>query len=854
MDLVRTLGVAIDASKAEQGGNKASSAFAGVGKAARESEKAVDGAGKAIHRTGEGMKNSSRAGDVLRETLNRQNAVLGQLTLATERMVTALNRNRSGLDGVAASSVRASAAQTGLSSVARQTGEAMRSQTGACMETAMALVRVAQAATVANTQLRALQSAGAGGFGGGMGGGLVPSPRGQIVPAQSAQIIPYGSGAAAAREMKFVGSGSTDAAAGLQRVNMTGSKTGSVFSQLAAGARGAAGALMSFRGGLAAAVAVLSARELINTEVQVQKTANALRYASGTAEEYAKNARFVRNVSGELGLELSSTAAEFAKLAASAKGTSLEGDGIRNLFVATAKAATALGLSSAETGGALNAFSQMLSKGTVQAEELRGQLGERLYGAFNLAAKGMGVTTQELNKMLERGEVTANQMLPALTREMDKAFGKDAQKAAGSLQAEINRLSTAWTDFQTSLLATGLGDLLKNLVTGAKDLLRIFTALNEKQKDIDQYAAKAVRRWTPDWVPEWARTDTPVSDVLSGGLRGGLRAMSRGVGAAADALNPRDPTAAGALTLVNAPQTNRQFADGLDEAMGFSRGSVMRRNRQQTGNLWGMSIGGEDVTIRPTVQEPHWTDGDRARVQQDFQNTMQPFQVARPFDDGLTKAIKELPNEFQRIKNIGEGTAKSLEDNFSRFTDMMVEAPDQIGKAFRQMTAGILQDIAKLTLRQSVVSPLVGALSTAIMGIFGGTMAGGAGGNFSNGGSALASIKHTGGIVGVTPSTMRPVDPALFHNAPRFHQGLAPDEFPAILQRGEAVIPKNQVGRGGPSITNNFNVTVDGSKGGSSDQNERLGREIAQQIEAMMDQRLARAMQPRGMLYQAYST
>ncbi|HRE06728.1 MAG TPA: tape measure protein, partial [Opitutaceae bacterium] len=299
---------------------------------------------------------------------------------------------------------------------------------------------------------------------------------------------------------------------------MTGSKTGSVFSQLAAGARGAAGALMSFRGGLAAAVAVLSARELINTEVQVQKTANALRYASGTAEEYAKNARFVRNVSGELGLELSSTSAEFAKLAASAKGTSLEGDGIRNLFVATAKAATALGLSSAETGGALNAFSQMLSKGTVQAEELRGQLGERLYGAFNLAAKGMGVTTQELNKMLERGEVTANQMLPALTREMDKAFGKDAQKAAGSLQAEINRLSTAWTDFQTSLLATGLGDLLKNLVTGAKDLLRIFTALNEQQKAIDQYAAKAIRRWTPDWVPEWARTDTPVSDVLSGGL------------------------------------------------------------------------------------------------------------------------------------------------------------------------------------------------------------------------------------------------------------------------------------------------------------------------------------------------
>ncbi|HRE06727.1 MAG TPA: phage tail tape measure C-terminal domain-containing protein, partial [Opitutaceae bacterium] len=222
-----------------------------------------------------------------------------------------------------------------------------------------------------------------------------------------------------------------------------------------------------------------------------------------------------------------------------------------------------------------------------------------------------------------------------------------------------------------------------------------------------------------------------------------------------------------------------------------------------------MSIGGEDVTIRPTVQQPSWLDDANRRAQQRSETRLPALTVASPFDDGLRKALKELPNEFERIKNIGEGTALSLKDNFGRFTDMMVEAPDQIGKAFRQMTAGILQDIAKLTLRQSVVSPLVGALSTAIMGIFGGTMDGGAGGHFSNGGSALAAIKHNGGVVGVTPSPMRPVPTAMFHNAPRLHQGLAPDEFPAILQRGEAVIPKSRVGRDGPSITNNFNVTVD---------------------------------------------
>ena len=42
------------------------------------------------------------------------------------------------------------------------------------------------------------------------------------------------------------------------------------------------------------------------------------------------------------------------------------------------------------------ALAQMASKGTVQAEELRGQLGERLPGAFKIAAAAMGVTQAEL--------------------------------------------------------------------------------------------------------------------------------------------------------------------------------------------------------------------------------------------------------------------------------------------------------------------------------------------------------------------------------------------------------------------------------------------------------------------------
>ena len=77
-----------------------------------------------------------------------------------------------------------------------------------------------------------------------------------------------------------------------------------------------------------------------------------------------------------------------------------------------------MGLSADDTRGALRALEQIVSKGTVSAEELRGQLGERLPGAFQIASRAMGVTTQELGEMLQRGEVLVEDLLPKLAKEL----------------------------------------------------------------------------------------------------------------------------------------------------------------------------------------------------------------------------------------------------------------------------------------------------------------------------------------------------------------------------------------------------------------------------------------------------
>ncbi len=163
--------------------------------------------------------------------------------------------------------------------------------------------------------------------------------------------------------------------------------------------------------------------------------------ASGSVSIARKEMGFVVQTSLQLGLRIEDTAKAFSRLAASAAGTSLAGKGARDVFLAVAKASAALRLSNQEVEGTFRAIEQMMSKGTVQAEELRGQLGERLPGAFRLAAKAMGHTTQEMGKLLKLGEITAEEFLPKLAAELEKTFGEAAKANLDSYTGAMSNLS-----------------------------------------------------------------------------------------------------------------------------------------------------------------------------------------------------------------------------------------------------------------------------------------------------------------------------------------------------------------------------------------------------------------------------
>jgi len=186
---------------------------------------------------------------------------------------------------------------------------------------------------------------------------------------------------------------------------------------------------------------------------------------------------FTKGLADQLGLSFKDLAGAFASFTAAASGAGVPLEQQKELFAAVAKAGQSLGLSSYEISGSLLALQQVASKGTVQMEELRGQLGERLPIAFAAAAKGLDVTQQELIKLVESGQLASSRFFPALTKGLNEmtAGAGGAETTAQSFQ----KLQNAWEELQTSFGQTMIPfvvDRLKELQAATEGLGRKLAA------------------------------------------------------------------------------------------------------------------------------------------------------------------------------------------------------------------------------------------------------------------------------------------------------------------------------------------------------------------------------------------
>lgn len=195
-------------------------------------------------------------------------------------------------------------------------------------------------------------------------------------------------------------------------------------------------------------------RELVNAAAQMESIQAGLKAVSQDAVQAGRDLDFVRDIAGRTGADAIEVGKAFLSLAAATRGTAVEGEPTRQVFEAVATAMGKAGKSSAETQNALTALAQMASKGVVSMEELRGQLGEALPGALQAAAKGMGITTEDLIKLVEQGKIATSQLFPALSRGLAELYGT-ASADSQTLTQEIGNIKNAFTDLSTNIGEAG---------------------------------------------------------------------------------------------------------------------------------------------------------------------------------------------------------------------------------------------------------------------------------------------------------------------------------------------------------------------------------------------------------------
>ena len=224
-------------------------------------------------------------------------------------------------------------------------------------------------------------------------------------------------------------------------------------------------------------------KSIMQTGQNFESMMNGLQAVTGDPRKAGQEMEYLQAQALKLGLDLQQTSKDYVKFYASAAGKATD-DQIKNLFEGVSQYGTVLGATGEEQSRALLALNQMYSKGTVQAEELKGQLGDALPNAVGIFVKALNkmkgrtdLTEKDLMGLMKNGELLAKDILPFVGDEFKAAAQKGGafEKSLKSNRVAMMRLQTTMQIAQKNFFDAGFGASLTKTFDG------LTTAINNNQ-------------------------------------------------------------------------------------------------------------------------------------------------------------------------------------------------------------------------------------------------------------------------------------------------------------------------------------------------------------------------------------
>ena len=465
--------------------------------------------------------------------------------------------------------------------------------------------------------------------------------------------------------------------AGIGQANKTGGQA------IAGGMMGAVGA-----GAIMGTVALVEfARASAEVAAEMDRMRIALAGVVPDQESYNTAIEKVEKLSSKYGISQKLIVKQFTQLQASADaaGFSVEETGTLMEGLITKTLASGKGIE--ELKGVMLAAGQILSKGKLQAEEARGQIGERIPGFMADLANSMKISMKVLDKEMEQGRVTLEDFFK-LGEDLLKNNEQTALRLAESYANAGMRMSTAVENLQASFgkLSMILGAKFQNNATG---MLKAITNIVDKVNSLTIALIKAELAFDSFLKESLFRgAITNFKIPLKGGTNLGLTDKER-----------RDKEQE--LSILTGDQTvktrdNKAIKEKneLLEQQAANWKNIEQRLRidlkfQQD----RIKLGEEEAEIQRRLAEiklqfPNKEEADFKVLEDLIRDTEKAAKAAdeasTAYDDwldGINKRLKELEDPMYRLTTLVDAASDSFRDSFKE----MVKGTKSVGDAFVDM-------------------------------------------------------------------------------------------------------------------------------------------------------------------------
>lgn len=456
-------------------------------------------------------------------------------------------------------------------------------------------------------------------------------------------------------------------------------------------------------------------------------------------------------------------------------------------------------------GSAVQYFTSLLSDGEQSAETLKkqGQLIQQLARDWGDAVPALREYADELERTqkladLREGVAIVNAGTLEATRSEIASVGVELSDLISQLQAAGEE-----TD-----VVLGLQDAFNDFAAAANDGS---LSVEDVQRVQDALAAAINSTGIPALDSFRAMFDQLSASALS--AAGSVQQLNAASGAATTALYPTRGTYAGVERSADGNIQNPGFMTPENGPTPESRPLIELTGLPKTRG----GGGGRSKAISDAEREKKAV-ADLIEQLEFEQSILGATDVEREVANALRRAGAAATDEQRaKIEQLVEATyaeREALKANKDAMQELQNVAKDVLGGIISDLRAGKSGADILANALDRVLSKLVdGALDSFINNIFGGLGGGGRGGLL--GGFIIPGILHSGGVAGKDGyGHGRAVSPSVFSGAKRYHSGgvagLKPGEVPAILQRGEVVIPRGGKMPSGPE-TITVNLAADRS-------------------------------------------